>query len=65
MLVYLGHVFKGWTQDGGRPHAEAQALDRIKLVSPEGSALAKGIDSFLQVPGGGVLPPDPTARVTS
>lgn len=42
----------------------AQVLDRIKLVSREGSALIKGIDSFLKVPGGGVLPPDPTARVT-
>ncbi len=42
-------------------------IDRIKLVSPAGSPLAKGIDSFLKVPDGargtGVLPPDPTARV--
>lgn len=44
---------------------EPQVLDRIKLVSPQGSALAKGIDSFLKVPAGGVLPPDPTAQVTS
>ncbi len=46
----------------------ADTIDKIKLVSPEGSSLAKGIDSFLKVPGGdgetGVLPPDPTARVT-
>lgn len=42
----------------------AEVIDRIKLVSPEGSQLAKGIDTFLQVPGGGVLPPDPDARVT-
>ncbi|MGJ8598246.1 flagellar basal body rod C-terminal domain-containing protein, partial [Sulfitobacter sp.] len=39
-------------------------LDKIKLVSAEGSALVKGIDSFLKVPDGGVLPGDPTARVT-
>ena len=35
---------------------------------PAGSPLAKGIDSFLKVPGAngqtGVLPPDPTARLT-
>lgn len=43
----------------------AEPIDRIRLVSSEGSRLAKGIDSFLKVPGGGVLPPDPTARVTS
>lgn len=49
--------------DPAVPGAPAQLLDRIKLVSPEGSPLAKGIDTFLQVPGGGVLPPDPTARV--
>lgn len=43
-------------------------VDRIKLVSPEGSQLVKGTDSFLKVPDGaggtGTLPPDPTARVT-
>ncbi len=42
-------------------------VDRIKLVSPEGSQLIKGIDSFLKVPDGqggtAALPPDPTARV--
>jgi flagellar basal-body rod protein FlgF len=42
-------------------------VDRIKLVSPEGSQLVKGIDSFLKVPEAnglpGVLPPDPTAKV--
>ena len=45
-----------------------ETIGRIKLVSPEGSQLVKGIDSFLKVPdgagGSGVLPPDPTARVT-
>ncbi|MEM7779363.1 MAG: flagellar basal body rod protein FlgF [Pseudomonadota bacterium] len=51
--------------DPAQPDAEAAAVDRIKLVSPEGSPLAKGIDSFLKVPGGGVLPVDPTARVRS
>lgn len=51
--------------DPAAPGLPAEPFDRIKLVSPEGSALAKGIDSFLRVPGGGVLPPDPTARVTT
>ena len=51
--------------DPAAPGEEAAALDRIKLVSPEGSVLAKGIDSFLKVPAGGVLPADPTARVQS
>ena len=49
--------------DPAAPEEAAQVLDQIKLVSPQGSRLAKGIDSFLKVPGGGVLPPDPTARL--
>lgn len=52
-------------RDPAAPDQPAQELNRIKLSSSEGSALAKGIDSFLKVPGGGVLPPDPTATVTS
>ena len=51
--------------DPAAPNAAAEAIDRIRLVNPEGSPLAKGIDSFLKVPGGGVLPPDPTARLKS
>ena len=51
--------------DPAAPGEAAQPLDRIRLVSPEGSALLKGIDSFIEVPGGGVLPADPTARLTS
>ena len=50
--------------DPAAPNAAAEAIDRIRLVNPEGSPLAKGIDSFLKVPNGGVLPPDPTARLT-
>lgn len=51
--------------DPAVPNAAATVIDKIKLVSPQGSPLAKGIDSFLKVPGGGVLPADPTARVTA
>ncbi|MEP0189699.1 MAG: flagellar basal body rod protein FlgF [Erythrobacter sp.] len=51
--------------DPDTPNEPPEILDQIKLVTPDGSQLAKGIDSFLKVPGGGVLPPDPTARVTS
>jgi flagellar basal-body rod protein FlgF len=42
----------------------AEPIDRLRLVNPQGSPLAKGIDSFLKVSGGGVLPPDLTARLT-
>ncbi|WP_086619007.1 flagellar basal body rod protein FlgF [Erythrobacter tepidarius] len=50
-------------RDPAAPNAPAEAIDKLRLVDPEGSPLAKGIDSFLKVPGGGVLPPDPTARL--
>jgi flagellar basal-body rod protein FlgF len=40
----------------------------LRLVNPQGSPIAKGIDSFLKVPGAngvnGVLPPDLAARLT-
>jgi len=48
--------------------APAEPIGRLRMVSPEGSRLAKGIDGFLKVPTAsglpGVLPPDPTARLT-
>lgn len=54
--------------DPSAPGAPADPVGRIRLVNPEGSPLAKGIDGFLKVPaaagGTGVLPPDPTARLT-
>lgn len=61
-----GSVFAA---DPAAPDAPAQVIDRIKLTSREGTALVKGIDSFLKVPGAnggtGVLPPDPTATLTT
>lgn len=54
--------------DPTAPGAVAEPIDKLRLVNPEGSPLAKGIDSFLKVAGAngqtGVLPPDPTARLT-
>lgn len=54
--------------DPAAPTAPAEAIDRLRMVNPEGSPLAKGIDSFLKVAarngGVGVLPPDLTARLT-
>ncbi|OBV10937.1 flagellar basal body rod protein FlgF [Erythrobacter dokdonensis] len=51
--------------DPAAANAPPETIDRLRLVSPNGSPLAKGIDSFLKVPGGGVLPPDPTARLST
>ncbi len=62
--VALGNDGSVLVSDPADPAGEPQVLDRIKLASPEGSAIAKGIDSFLRVPDGGVLPADPTAEIT-
>jgi flagellar basal-body rod protein FlgF len=54
--------------DPAAPGTAAEPVGRIRLVNPEGSPLAKGIDGFLKVPTAngvpGVLPPDLTARLT-
>lgn len=49
---------------GGDP-ALPQELDRLKVVSPAGSTIAKGLDGLFRVKGGGVLPPDPDVRLAS
>ncbi|MEO0464067.1 MAG: flagellar basal body rod protein FlgF [Pseudomonadota bacterium] len=64
-VISIGEDGTVLASDPAAPQAAPEVVDQIKLVSREGTALAKGIDTFLKVPGGGVLPPDPTARVTS
>ena len=48
---------------GGDPKAPQQ-LDRLKLVTPAGSQIAKGLDTLFHVTGGGTLPSDPDAKLT-
>jgi flagellar basal-body rod protein FlgF len=45
------------------PAAPPQQVDRLKLVSWRGSSIAKRLDGLFEVKGGGVLPPDPSARL--
>ncbi len=52
-------------RDPAAPEVPAQVVGQIKLVSAVGSRIAKGLDGFLRVVGGGVLAPDPTERLTS
>ena len=47
---------------GGDPK-DVQEVDRLKLVSPAGSTIAKGLDGLFRVKGGGALPSDPDARL--
>ena len=48
---------------GGDPK-ELQQVDRLKIVSPAGSKILKGLDGLFRVPEGGTLPSDPAGRVT-
>ena len=49
---------------GGDPKAP-QAVDRLNLVSPGGSAIKKGLDGLFHVEGDGTLPADPDATLTA
>jgi flagellar basal-body rod protein FlgF len=49
---------------GGDP-SQVQELDRLKVASPMGATIAKGLDGLFRVVGGGVLPADPDAQVAS
>jgi flagellar basal-body rod protein FlgF len=47
---------------GGDPN-QPQQVDRLKLASPAGSHVLKGVDGLFRVPSGGALPSDPDARI--
>lgn len=47
---------------GGDPE-NPQEVDRLRLASPLGSDIAKGLDGLFRVKGGGILPDDPEARL--
>jgi flagellar basal-body rod protein FlgF len=49
---------------GGDP-AQPQVIDQLRLSSPAGSQIAKGLDGLFRVKDGGVLPADPDPRVTT
>lgn len=51
--------------DPAAPDAPPQEVGRIKLANPAGSRIAKDLDGMLRVPGGGILPADPTAEIQS
>ena len=48
---------------GGDPK-DAQVVDRLKLVSPVGSKIAKGLDGLFRGLDGATLPSDPVASLT-
>ena len=47
---------------GGDPN-QPQQVDRLKIASPVGSDIVKGLDGLFRVRGGGALPADTNPRV--
>lgn len=54
-----GTVMQASDVPGGQP----QPIDRIKLASPTGSTVEKGLDGLFRVAGGGALPTNEDAKV--
>ena len=53
-----------WIVPAGGDPAQPQQIDRLKLVTPTGSRVRKGVDGLFRVENGGALPSDPSGRVT-
>jgi flagellar basal-body rod protein FlgF len=63
--VTIAPAGRNWiVPEGGAP-AKPLELDQLKLASPTGSRIAKGLDGLFRVEGGGALPADGAATVTS
>ncbi|RJF93240.1 flagellar basal body rod protein FlgF [Sphingomonas cavernae] len=52
-----------WIVPAGGDPTQPQRADRLKIASPAGSDVLKGLDGLFRVRGGGTLPADPEARV--
>jgi flagellar basal-body rod protein FlgF len=54
-----------WIVPQGGDPAQPQQIDRLKLVTPTGSRVRKGVDGLFRVENGGALPSDPAGRLTA
>ncbi|HTU13316.1 MAG TPA: flagellar basal-body rod protein FlgF [Allosphingosinicella sp.] len=54
-----------WIVPQGGDASQPQQVDRLKLVSPAGSRVAKALDGLFRAQDGGALPADPQARLVS
>lgn len=62
--VIIGPDGQVLLRDPATPEVPPTRLDRIKLASPAGSRIEKGLDGLFRVFGGGVLPLDEEGAVT-
>ena len=54
-----------WIVPAGGDADNPQQVDHIRLASPAGSDVVKGLDGLFRVRNGGILPDDPEARVVT
>jgi flagellar basal-body rod protein FlgF len=54
-----------WVVPTGGDPTKPQKIDRLKLATPTGSPVVKGLDGLFRVKGGGALPDDPNGKVKS
>lgn len=54
-----------WSKPSGQPDAPLVQIDQLKLVSPAGSNVEKGLDGLIREVNGGALPGDPEGAVMS
>jgi flagellar basal-body rod protein FlgF len=52
-----------WMVPAGGDPQQPQEVDRLRLATPTGSDVVKGLDGLFRVRGGGALPDDPDARL--
>lgn len=52
-----------WVVPQGGDPENPQEVDRLRLSTPTGSDIVKGLDGLFRVKGGGILPDDPEARL--
>lgn len=63
--ITIGKDGSIWIVPQGGQIDQPQQVDQLKVVSPAGSAVAKGTDGLFREANGGTLPQDPFAKVTS
>jgi flagellar basal-body rod protein FlgF len=54
-----------WAVPRGGDPAKPQQVEQLRLASPTGSDIVKGLDNLFRVRGGGVLPDNPDAKLTT
>ena len=63
--LYIDEEGRIWIVPVGGDIAQPQQVEKLQIASPAGSDIVKGVGGLFRVRGGGVLPSDPDARVTT